>query len=84
MIKFEGDYQYIHVNTMQEYMNSQAGLKVNIGIAPSFRATMERLEKMEREWNEQKKLIDSNPAVKASYDQFVQMMALAKEIPSAT
>lgn len=80
MLKFEGDYQYIQTNTMQEYINGAPGLKVNIGVSPSFRSTMERLEKMEREWQEQKRLIETNPAVKASYDQFQQMIALAKEI----
>lgn len=83
MIKVEGDYTYIQTNTMQEYMNGAPGLKVSVGVSPMFRSTIERLEKMEREWQEQKSLIDSNPAVKASWDQFQQMCALAKEFKSA-
>lgn len=79
MIKFEGDYTYIQASTMQEYINSSPGLKVTIGVSPMFRSTIERLEKMEREWQEQKRLIEANPAVKASWEQFQQMVQLAKE-----
>jgi hypothetical protein len=79
MIKIEGDYQYIQTNTMQDYVNSQPALKFTVGISPHFRSLIERLEMMEREWQEQKRLIDSNPAVKASYEQFKQMVQLAKE-----
>ena len=80
MIKFEGDYTYIQTNTMQEYINSTPGLKVTVGVSPSFRSTIERLERMEREWQDQKRLIETNPAVKASWEQFQQMCTLAKEV----
>ena len=80
MIKVEGDYQYIQTNTMQDYINSQPALKFTIGVSPHFRSLIERLEIMEREWQDQKKLIESNPAVKASYEQFQQMVRLAKEV----
>ena len=79
MIKVEGDYQYIQTNTMQDYINSQPALKFTVGVSPQFRSLIERLEIMEREWQEQKRLIDSNPAVRASYEQFKQMVQLAKE-----
>ena len=80
MIKIEGDYQYIQTHTMQDYINSQPALKFTVGISPYFRSLIERLETMEREWQEQKRLIDSNPAVRASYEQFQQMVKLAKEV----
>lgn len=79
MIKIEGDYQYIQTNTMQDYINGQPALKFTVGVSPTFRSLIERLEIMEREWQEQKRLIESNPAVKASYEQFQQMVRLAKE-----
>jgi hypothetical protein len=79
MIKIEGDYQYIQTNTMQDYSNGQPALKFTVGVSPSFRSLIERLENMEREWREQQALIYSNPAVKASYEQFQQMVRLAKE-----
>lgn len=79
MIKIEGDYQYIQTNTMQDYINGQPALKFTVGLSPVFRSLIERLEVMEREWQEQKNLINSNPAVKASYEQFQQMVRLAKE-----
>jgi hypothetical protein len=79
MIKIEGDYQYIQTHTMQDYINSQPALKFTVGVSPVFRSLIERLEVMEREWQEQKNLINSNPAVKASYEQFQQMVRLAKE-----
>ena len=43
---------------------------------------IERLERMEREWQEEKNLINSNPAVKASYEHYQQMVKLAKEYPN--
>lgn len=79
MFRIEGDYSYIHTNTMQEYINNSPGLKVTIGVSPSFRSTIERLENMEREWQEQKRLIDTNPAVREAYKNFQTMVALAKE-----
>ena len=80
MIKVEGDYQYIQTNTMQDYINSQPALKFTVGVSPSFRSLIERLERMEREWQEERNLINSNPAVRASYEQFQQMVRLAKEV----
>jgi hypothetical protein len=80
MFKIEGDYSYIQTNTMQEYINGAPGLKVTVGVSPAFRSTIERFEKMEREWHEQKRLIEVNPAVKASWEQFQQMVQLAKEV----
>ena len=79
MIKIEGDYQYIQTHTMQDYINSQPALKFIVGVSPSFRSLIERLERMEREWQEERNLINSNPAVRASYEQFQQMVRLAKE-----
>lgn len=82
MIKIEGDYQYIQTNTLQDYANHTPGLKINVGVSPTFRSLIERLERMEREWQEEKNLINSNPAVKASYEQYQQMIKLAKEYPN--
>jgi hypothetical protein len=82
MFKIEGDYMYISTYAQNDYSttnNGQPGIKVQVSLMPSIADLLRRLETMEREWQEQKKLIDSNPAVKASYDQFQQMIALAKE-----
>ena len=83
MIKIEGDYQYIQTNTMQDYVSGSPALKFTVGISPTFRSLIEKLERMESEWQEQKRLINSNPAVKASYEQYQQMIKLAKEYPDA-
>lgn len=83
MIKIEGDYQYIQTNIMQDYVNGLPALKFTIGVSPTFRSLIEKLERMENEWQEQKRLIESNPAVKASYEQYQQMIQLAKEYPNA-
>jgi len=79
MIKLEGDYQYIQTNAMQDYVNGSPALKFTVGVSPQFRSLIERLEKMDREWQEQQRIIESNPAVKASYEQFQTMVNLAKE-----
>lgn len=82
MIKIEGDYQYIQTNTMQDYINGSPALKFTVCVSPSFRSLIEKLERMEREWQEERNLINSNPAVKASYEQYQQMIRLAKEYPN--
>lgn len=82
MIKIEGDYTHINVYNTNDYSytnNGQPGLKVQISLMPSIVELLRRCDTMEKEWQEQKKLIESNPAVKASYEQFQQMCALAKE-----
>lgn len=86
MIKIEGDYSYINVITMNDYStmnNGQPGLKVQVSLMPYITDLLRRVESMEKEWQEQKKLIESNPAVKASYEQYQQMIQLSKEYPNA-
>ena len=83
MIKIEGDYTYINVYNTNDFSmmtNGQPGLKVQVSLMPNIADLLRRLETMEREWQEQKNLINSNPAVKASYDQYQQMVQLAKEV----
>ncbi len=83
MFKIEGDYTYINVNNTNDYSNmsnGMPGIKVQISLMPHIVSLLQRCETMEREWQEQKRFIESSPAVKASYDQFQQMCALAKEI----
>lgn len=83
MFKIEGDHMYINTYAQNDYStmsNGQPGLKVQVSLMPNIVNLLQRCETMEREWQEQKKLIDSSPAVKASYEQFQQMVALAKEI----
>lgn len=82
MIKIEGDYHYINVYNTNDFsmmMNGQPGLKVQVSLMPNIADLLRRLETMEREWQEQKNLINSNPAVRASYEQYQQMVQLAKE-----
>ncbi len=86
MFKIEGDHCYISTYAQNDYsttVNGQPGIKVQISLMPSIADLLKRCERMEQEWQEQKRLIESNPAVKASYEQYQQMIQLAKEYPDA-
>lgn len=81
MIRVEGDF-HITVNSAIDYghySNGNPGVKFTVGLAPHVQDLLRRLEIMEREWQATKTLIDSNPAVRASYEQFQQVCALAKD-----
>ena len=79
MFKIEGDNTYINVYSAADYSNGSSGAKATVALMPEIANLIRRLEVMEREWQEQKNLINANPAVRASYEQFQQMIQLAKE-----
>lgn len=82
MFKIEGDYMYINVYNSIDYgssSNGQAGVKATVSLMPDMADLLRRLETMEREWNEQKQLIQFNPAVKEAYTNYLTMVELAKE-----
>jgi hypothetical protein len=86
MFKIEGDHCYISTYAQNDYstiVNGQSGIKMQISLMPRIVDLLKRCERMEQEWQEQKRLIESNPAVKASYEQYQQMIQLAKEYPDA-
>ena len=83
MFKIEGDNMNINVYTATDYSNGITGAKATISLMPNVVDLLRRLEIMEREWQEQKRLIDTNPAVKASYEEYQQMIRLAKEYRDA-
>lgn len=83
MFRIEGDNIYINVYAATDYSNGTTGAKATVALMPEIANLIRRLETMEREWQEQKRLIESNPAVKASYEQYQQMVKLAKEYPNA-
>lgn len=82
MFKIEGDNIYINVYAATDYSGGSTGAKATVALMPEIANLIRRLEVMEREWQEEKNLINSNPAVKASYEQYQQMIKLAKEYPN--
>ena len=72
------DYRFIAVNKNLEYGSNQ--LKINIDMNYEFKQQWEQMQAMLKEWQEQKQIIESNPAVKASYESFQTLVKLAREI----
>ena len=90
MFKIEGDYKYINVSSMSEstYINGQTvpTIKYTINASYELHNMMDRLKKIETEWmmfksehDLHKQLIESNPAVREAYKNYLTMAALAKE-----
>lgn len=80
MIKIQsGDYQFLTINHSTGYNGSDPIVQANIDMSYSFRQKWEEVMNMLRDWQEQKKLIDANPAVREAYKNFQTMIALAKE-----
>lgn len=80
MIKIQSsDYQFININTTTSFSGSEPVAVANIDMSYDFKQKWQLMIEMLQEYHIQKKLIESNPAVKASYEQFQTMLALAKE-----
>ena len=78
MIKFNvPDYRFLNINQTFDYGSNQ--IMLNIDMNYEFKNQWEQMQTMLREWQEHKKIIESNPAVKASYESFQTMVKLAKE-----
>ena len=80
MIKIQSsDYTYINVSFNTSYASSDPVTVASLDMSYAFKQKWQLVTEMLQEWQEQKRIIDSNPAVKASYEQFQTMLALAKE-----
>jgi hypothetical protein len=90
MFRIEGDYRYINVSTTTEsqYVNGNTIPVVKYMLSGSYELTksFERLSTLEREWEQfkldrenEKRLIESNPAVREAYKNYQTMVALAKD-----
>ena len=78
MIKFNvPDYRFLNINQTFDYGSNQ--IMLNIDMNYEFKQQWEQMQTMFKEWHEQKKIIESNPAVKASYESFQTLVKLAKE-----
>lgn len=80
MIRLEGDYTHIGVISAPDYgnyNNGQPGIKFTIQLSPSTANLLMRLEKMEQEWQEQKRFIESNAAVKNAWNNYQLLAQLA-------
>jgi hypothetical protein len=81
MINIQGaDYKFIQVTSRTGYQGGSPVIIADIDMNYDFKQKWDLMVSMLQEWEEQKRLINSNPAVKASYEQFQQMIALAKEV----
>jgi hypothetical protein len=77
MIKFNApDYRFINIH--QDIDSNQ--IRVNLDMNYEFKQQWEQMQAMFMEWQEQKQIIDSNPAVKSSYESFQTLVKLAREI----
>lgn len=90
MFKIEGDYRFINVTSTSEstYINGQTVPTVKYTINGSYELgdMVTKFKAMEQEWRtfkleqeQQRQLIDTNPAVKEAYKNYLTMAALAKE-----
>ena len=80
MIKMHSvDYQFININTTANYNSNDPVIVVNLDMSYDFKQKWQLMVEMMQEWQEQKRIINSNPAVRASYEQFQTMVNLAKE-----
>lgn len=74
------DYDYISIVQSMAYNNmGKPELKINVGLTPNFKQELLKMKMMMHEWEQQKRLIESNPAIKASWESFITMIELAKE-----
>lgn len=80
MIKIQAaDYQFINISTTTGHNGSEPVTIANLDMSYDFKQKWQLMVEMLQEWQEQKRIINSNPAVKDSYEQFQTMLALAKE-----
>lgn len=95
MFRIDGDYRTINVTntTESQYINGTTVPVVKYQINGSYELidTINRFQKLEKEWQQfqlekqnEKLLIETNPAVKEAYKNYLTIAALAKEYNSAT
>lgn len=91
MLKIEGDHRHIQVNTQQDYNNNgQPGIKATVALNYEVSDLLDNLKvlkgygpqlwEMINEWSKYKRAIEQSPAVKASWESFLTMVSLAKEM----
>lgn len=82
MFKIEGDYQNIQVSTMSDYTNSNsgvAGVKFNITLSAELLNHINETKTMLKEWKAQKDFVNSHPAVKNAWEQYLVVCELSKK-----
>ena len=75
------DYGFINVNKVTGISPADGRPIMNIDLSMTyqFKQDWDEMRMMLHEWQQHKRLIQSNPAVKASYEAFLTMVELAKE-----
>lgn len=74
------DYDYISIYQSMAYNNmGKPELRINVGLNPTFKQDLEKMKMIVREWEKHQLFIQSNPAIKASWESFMTMSNLAKE-----
>ena len=80
MIKIQSsDYNFLNISFNTSYASSDPVTVANLDMSYDFKQKWQLMIEMLQEWQEQKRFINSNPAVKSSYEAFQTMVALAKE-----
>lgn len=81
MIDIEsGDYDYINIYHSTAYNNmGKPELRIRVGLNPTFKQDLEKMRMIVREWEKHQLFIQSNPAIKASWESFMTMSNLARE-----
>lgn len=82
MLKIESsDTTFLTVSRNQSYgIDGNPELQVRIDVSPNFRHEWNKIREIIYEWEKHKQFVDSNPAIKASWESFMTMSHLAKEI----
>lgn len=91
MMKFEGDHRHIFVNGTQDYSmnlgNGVTGIKYTVGLSYDTDRTIQEAQRllpelqiMVAEWRKYQHAIETSPAVKASWESFLTMVSLAKDL----
>jgi hypothetical protein len=81
MIKINSGDNFITVSSWDSLDPRTGDPQQNIQVYmdQGFQDSWTKMQTMLKEWQEQKKIIETNPAVKASYEEFRTMCHLAKE-----
>jgi len=90
MFKIEGDHRHVQVNTTQDYNNGSPAIKATVSLDYDTSNLIDNLRvlqgygpqlmEMVNEWSKYKRAIEQSPAVKASWESFLTMVSLAKEM----
>lgn len=92
MFKIEGDHRHVQVITNTDYSGSGNGpaIKATVSLDYDTANLLDHLRQLQgsapvimemaNEWSKYKRAIDQSPAVKASWESFLTMVNLAKEM----